>query len=190
MSTNASLSKNALTYGVIAGIVLIIYSVILYILDLTFFKPVLLGQVVGTVFVVVMMLIGTKNLRDKMMHGSISYGKAFLSAFLIGFIAFVISLLFSNLMSYVIDPGLQQKAIDYTIEKYSSSGRFSEEQIDLMIEQQKTMGSKPGLIILGQAFALIFMAIISAVAALITAAIQKKDDNSFESAMTGTEEQK
>jgi hypothetical protein len=190
MSTKASLLKNALTYGVIAGIVLIIYSVILYILDLTFVKPVLLGQVVGTVFVIVMMLLGTKNLRDKMMHGSISYGKAFLSAFLIGFVALIISLLFSNLLSYVIDPGLQQKGMDYMAEKWMSSGRFSEEQIDLMIEQQKTMGSKPGLIILGQAFALLFMAIISAVAALITAAIQKKEDSSFEGAMTGVEEQK
>ena len=111
MNPSNTLGKNALNYGIVAGLVLIVYSLFLYFFDLMFYKPFLLNNVVGALIVVVFMIIGTKHLRDAAMHGSMSYGKAFLSAFLIGLFAMIISLIFNNVLTYLIDPGIREKTI-------------------------------------------------------------------------------
>lgn len=192
MSTSATLGKNSLNYGIIAGLVLIVYSLLLYFFDLMFYKPFLLNNVVSFLIVIVFMVIGTKHLRDRIMHGSMSYGKAFLSAFLIGLFAMIISLIFSNILSYVIDPGIRDKAYQYSAEQMLKKGRFTEEQIEAMIEQQKQMSSKLWVVLIGQFFALLGIGLINAVIALVAAAFLKKEGDTFTDAMreVSSEEQK
>lgn len=192
MSTSATLGKNSLNYGIIAGLVLIVYSLLLYFFDLMFYKPFLLNNVVSFLIVIVFMVIGTKHLRDRIMHGSMSYGKAFLSAFLIGLFAMIISLIFSNILSYVIDPGIRDKAFQYSAEQMLKKGRFTEEQIEAMIEQQKQMSSKLWVVLIGQFFALLGIGLINAVIALVAAAFLKKEGDTFTDAMreVSSEEQK
>ena len=59
MNPSVSLGKNSLNYGIIAGMVLIVYSLLLYFFDAMFFKPFLFNNVVSTLIVVVFMVIGT-----------------------------------------------------------------------------------------------------------------------------------
>ncbi len=192
MSTSATLGKNSLNYGIIAGLVLIVYSLLLYFFDLMFYKPFLLNNVVSFLIVIVFMVIGTKHLRDRIMHGSMSYGKAFLSAFLIGLFAMIISLIFSNILSYVIDPGIRDKAYQYSAEQMLKKGRFTEEQIETKIEQLKQMTSNLKYVLISQFFALLVIGLINAVIALVAAAFLKKEGDTFTDAMreVSSEEQK
>jgi len=192
MSTSATLGKNSLNYGIIAGLVLIVYSLLLYFFDLMFYKPFLLNNVVSFLIVIVFMVIGTKHLRDRIMHGSMSYGKAFLSAFLIGLFAMIISLIFSNILSYVIDPGIRDKAFQYSAEQMLKKGRFTEEQIETKIEQLKQMTSNLKYVLISQFFALLVIGLINAVIALVAAAFLKKEGDTFTDAMreVSSEEQK
>jgi hypothetical protein len=183
MNPSVTLGKNSLNYGIIAGLVLIVYSLFLYFFDLMFYKPFLLGNVVGSLIVVAFMVIGTKHIRDAVMHGSMSYGKAFLSAFLIGLFAMVISLIFNNILNYVIDPTLIDKAMQFRAEQMLKKGRFTEEQIASMIEQQKQMSSKLWVILIGQFFALLGIALINAIISLIVAAFLKKEGDTFAEVM-------
>ena len=117
------------------------------------------------------------------MHGSMSYGKAFLSTFLIGILAMTISLIFNNILTYVIDPGIRDKAFQYTAEQMLKKGRLTEEQIETMIEQQKQMSSKLWVLLVGQFFALLGMGFINAIIALVTAAFLKKEGDTFADVM-------
>lgn len=182
-STSTTLGKNALNYGIIAGLILIVYGLLLYFFDAMFYKPFLLNSLVSYLIVIVFMVIGTKHLRDGSMHGRMSYGNAFLSTFLIGLIALAISQIFNNILSYVIDPGIQEKAFQFSAEKMMKSGRLSEEQIETIIEQQKQMSSKLWVILVGQLFALLGTGLITAIVALITAAFLKKEEDTFDDAM-------
>ncbi|MGB9745698.1 MAG: DUF4199 domain-containing protein [Bacteroidales bacterium] len=183
MNPSNTLGKNALNYGIVAGLVLIVYSLFLYFFDLMFYKPFLLNNVVGALIVVVFMIIGTKHLRDAAMHGSMSYGKAFLSAFLIGLFAMIISLIFNNVLTYLIDPGIREKAFEYSAEQMIKKGRITQEQVEAVIEQQKQMSSKLWVILIGQFFALLGVGIINAIIALIVAAFLKKEGDTFADAM-------
>jgi hypothetical protein len=192
MNPSVSLGKNSLNYGIVAGMVLIVYSLFLYFFDLMFYKPILLNNVVGALIVIVFMVIGTKHLRDAVMHGSMSYGKAFLSAFLIGLFAMAVSLIFNNILTYLIDPGIRDKAFQYSAEQMLKKGRSTEEQIEAMIEQQKQMSSKLWVVLIGQFFALLGIGLINAVVALVAAAFLKKEGDTFADVMqeVSPEEQK
>lgn len=183
MNPTQTLWRNSMNYGLIAGLILIVYALILYFLDMMFYKPFLVGQLPGIIVLLVFMMIGTKALRDQFMHGSITYGKAFLSAFLIGLIAMVLALIFSDILTYVIDPGLKEKALQFQAEKMLSSGKLTQEQIDTMLERQKEMSGKVWVIAIGQFFILLTDTVIAAVIALITAAIQKKEGDPFADAV-------
>jgi len=183
MKTSAIIWKNSLNYGLITGFVLIIYSLLLYITDMMFVKPFLLNNLVSFILMIVFMMVGTKHLRDKMLDGSISYSKAFLSAFLIGIIAIVLSLIFSNILTYVIDPGIKEKALQYQADKWLSKGKYTEDQINTIMEKQREMSGKGWIIVITQFFALLFSALIIVVIGLVTAAIQKKEGSAFAEAM-------
>ena len=86
-----SVSANALMYGAITGAVLIVYSLLMYILNLY------MNSTLGYVSYVILiggMVWGTFQYRKLCPNGFLSYGKAFTSSFLIGLIASVISIIY------------------------------------------------------------------------------------------------
>jgi hypothetical protein len=185
MAKVSNTMNNSFTYGVIAGFALIIFSLLLYFTNLMFYKPFLINSLINYLIVIVLMLAGTKNLRDKLLNGTITFGGAFLSAFMIGLIAMVISIIFSDILTYIIDPGLQDKAMQMQADKWLHSGRMTQDQVDSMLEKQKQMSGKWWVFLIGQ-FAILFVSgIVVSVLSLITAAIQKKEGDPFKQDMQG-----
>ncbi len=101
---NPSVLINALNWGVIIGLVSIVYSVILYMLNLTFNQA--LGYA-SVIIIIVGLAIAMKNYRDKVLDGVLPFGKAFGFGILIIIVAALLGSIFTYLLYAVIDTGLK-----------------------------------------------------------------------------------
>lgn len=102
--------KANLTNGLILGIVGIMYSLVMYFLDLTF------NQIQGYVFIVVqigLIYFLLKSYRDNFMHGQITYGQSLGAGMIIFLYSAVIVAVYTYLLYTVIDSGLVAKQLAF-----------------------------------------------------------------------------
>jgi hypothetical protein len=176
MEKNTSIWKHTLTNGVILGLVLIIYTVLLYITNLTFNLS--LG-LLSYVIIIGGIFLGTKSYRDKVLDGAITYGNALVVGILIAVFAGILSALFSYILTTWIDPGMVEKGFKVMEEKFLSRG-MSEDQVEMIMNRARENASTIKTLLYG----IIGSAVIGTIISLITAAILKKEKNPL---MEGTE---
>ena len=168
-----SLGKNAMTYAAILGGVGVVYNLILWLMGLTFNKP--LGYV-SILFTLGIMFWGTKEYRDKQLGGFITYSKALNSNFKIGFYASIISAIYMFVLYTFIDPTLlaqmRQIGIDAAMAKNSN---LSQDQIEQGMDKVKFFMSPAFL----ASVALIGGAVSSIILGLLVAIFQKKEKPLF-----------
>jgi hypothetical protein len=167
-----SLLKASMNYGLITGLIVIVYSLILYLLNLTFNQA--LGYI-SILLIAVCIYLFTKQYRDKTNGGNIAFGQAFGLGILIGVFAAVLLSFFSFLQVTYIDPSLINKQLEITQEALLKQG-MSEDQIEQAINLSKKMMT-PGMMFLMSILSFTFF---SAIISLITSAILKKNKNPFE----------
>jgi hypothetical protein len=154
--------KSNLTYGLILGLAGIVYSLVMYFLDLS------LNKTQGYVFIVI--LIGVmyfllKSYRDNYMHGQISYGQSVGAGVIISLYYVLIMAVFTYILYTVIDPGLVNKQLAMAEEGARAKGNLTEAQIETAMKfTGKFM--KPGVmaissIIMGMIWGTILSLIIS-----------------------------
>ena len=164
---NTSVFMNAFTWGIIIGLVSIVYSVILYMLDQVF------NQYLGYISIVILiagLALAVKGYRDNILEGEISFGKAFGFGVLVSVVAGVLGAIYNYLLYTVIDPDLQQKALEFAAERLLEQG-VPESQIEPTMEISKRLMS-PVISSIGAVFGTtLFGTIIS----LVVAAIFKKE---------------
>jgi hypothetical protein len=180
MNEKPTFWKSSLTSGVILGIVLIIYSVILYMLNLNMNKT--LGYV-NYVFIIGGLIWFTKSYRDNSLNGTMSYGQALGYSTIMVVTAALISSIYSYVLMKYIDPSLIEKIIALGEQEMINQG-MSDDQIEMAQSMQKKF-MQPGLMnIIG----FITFSILSFIVALITSAIVKKEGDPYKSAMQEVEE--
>ena len=179
MERNISFSTPAVQYGLIAGVVYALGLVILYLLGDYYF--------IGTFamffsfrmipfFIAAAIAVYAGSAQKKLNGGYISFANAFLTVLLAMLISEAFFILTMWLLYNVVDPDLAMRGKEMTLAKieetYYSLG-MDEEQIDEAMQIVESQDFSYGLktILLGA----LFSAIISAVIALITAAIIKKE---------------
>jgi hypothetical protein len=165
---NPSVLINALNWGVIIGLVAIVYSVILYMLNLTF------NQALGYASVIIIiagLAIAMKNYRDKVLDGVLPFGKAFGFGILIIIVAALLGTIFTYLLYAVIDTGLSEKMLEYTSEKMLARG-LPESQLDLVLERAEKFQKPLPIAITGFISSVLGGVVLS----LIMAAIFKKEE--------------
>jgi hypothetical protein len=168
MEQKTSTLNYSLKWGVIIGIVLVIYTLLLYVFDLSLNRA--LGWIANIIMLIAVFLI-VKNYRDKINNGLISFGNAFSVSFLTMLFSGIISAIFAYLLYNYIAPELIDKLVAFQEEKLLSRGIPED-----MIEAQINMGRKfmsPGFIAL---FALGGTIIFGAIISLIIALILKKEN--------------
>lgn len=167
-----SIAKNAANYGLILGLAIVIYTLILHFLgaDQNQF-----AAWVNMAFMIVAIQVGTKHFRDKIQGGYISYGRAVGSGMLIVLFAGVIHAFFIYVLYTYISPEGLQEILIQTEENMMQQGS-SDEEIEMATKLLEAV-TTPLLL----AFATIFSSgFWGLVISLITSAFLKKEKSIFE----------
>jgi Protein of unknown function (DUF4199) len=111
--------KTNLTNGLILGLIGIVYSLIVYFLDLYFNKA------QGYIFLLIqvaLLFFLMKSYRDNFMHGQITYGQSVGAGVIICLYYAVIMAIFSYILYALIDPGLVVKQLAIAEESMVKKG--------------------------------------------------------------------
>jgi hypothetical protein len=134
MENKVSVWKANLNTGVILGLIGIVYTLIMWFLDLT------LAQWQGIVFLLILVVaifLGIKAYRDNYLQGFITYGQSMGAGVVIMLYYSLITAVFAYILYGIIDPGLIDKLMAQTEQTLLDRG-LSEG----MIEQQMGFQSK------------------------------------------------
>jgi hypothetical protein len=132
--------KSNLTNGLILGLVGVVYSLIVYFLDLTFNSY---QGYVGMVVQLGVLYFLLKSYRDNFRHGQITYGQSVGAGVIIFLYYGIIIAIFTYLLYTVIDPGLVKKSLAFAEETMLKKG-VPQAAIDAgMAMQEKIM--KPAI---------------------------------------------
>ncbi len=166
-----SVFQNGLKYGLYTGVASVLFSLLLFSLDVSRESYL---QWVSWVILIIGIVLATINYRDKINGGHITFGNAFMTGLYVVIVNSILVMIYSYMYFTWIDPGFTQAMLENVEQKLLDRGMSDE-----MIEQQLAMTEKfmkPGFMIFwGLFMSVIFGAIIS----LITSAILKKEDDSF-----------
>jgi hypothetical protein len=119
MEETANPWKSNLTNGLILALVGIIYSLVMYFLDLS------LNKTQGYVFIliqVVLLYLLIKSYRDNVKHGLITYGEAVGAGVIICLYYAIAMAVFTYILFALIDPGLIDKQLALTEEAMIKKG--------------------------------------------------------------------
>lgn len=173
--------KNNMNFGAIAGFALIIVTVIFYFFNLE------QNYVASFIFYVVLIgviVIGTRFLRDKILLGHISYGRALGSGTAISLFASIIVAFYMFLFLKFIDTSAIEKMFSMMEDSMYQQG-MPEEQIDMAMEMSRKF-TTPFTIALGTVFSYVFWGFLFS---LITSIFIKKKSNSYDAAMSEIEKE-
>ena len=169
MENKPNVWKNGLNWGVITGLVTIIYSTLMYFLGLN------LESWTGWISYIILIggiVYGTIQYRDNVRGGTISYAQALGFGVIIALVVAIISAIYSLVLS-VIDPGIIDQILEKAQEEMLKQG-LSDDQVEQAIEMQKKFMS-PGIIAAMIVPGMTFMGFIFS---LITSIFLKKEDTS------------
>ncbi len=147
MEKKRSIWKETLNYGIIYGLITVVFSVLTYMFDLTFktwiiWPSMLLGLVV--------LFFLLRSYRDHYNSGYITYGKSVGAGVIISIYAAIISALYVYVLYTFIDPGLMEKSLAFAEAKMLEKG-LPESAIEQGMEMQSKL-MKPWFTALGTVF--------------------------------------
>jgi FtsH-binding integral membrane protein len=183
--------KDALKPGLILSLVLIIFSVAVYIFDLitiSLFAGVLIGLVSLVLYIIVMFFL-IKSYRTDKLSGIMKYGKAFGFAVIIGLYSSVILTTYNYTFTNFIDPDYEKNItlkMQEMTEQYMLDQGVPDEVIEAQMKKTEKQLEKSTLRKTVTSFAgnLVF----ALIAALIASAFAKKNEDPYQEAMQDLEE--
>lgn len=133
--------KANLTNGFILGLIGVVYSLVIYFLDLSFSKA---QAPIFLVIQIVVLFFLLKSYRDNYRHGQITFGQSVGAGVIMCFYYAVIMAVFTYILYTVIDTGLTAKQLAFTESKMVEKG-LPQASIDAgMAIQEKIM--KPAIL--------------------------------------------
>lgn len=164
---NEIIKKNGIQYGLYIGLITILLTVIVYVIDLS-----LLGWVNGLSFLIIIVLsciLISKT--KKQLKGVITFKEAFTTFFIATIVSVVISMAFSYILFKIVDPEaneyLKEITIKSTVEMLEKFGTPSSE-IDKAVEKiEKTDNFSIGSILQGTVIAILIYSVIGLILAAI-----------------------
>lgn len=165
--------KSAMTFGLITGIILVIYTLLLYMTDNYISKSTFLGILQWIIFTGGL-YYGIKHYRDQFSGGYITYGRSLGLGVLISVFVGVILGIFTYLLYAVIDPELMEKSMKLAQEEMLKSG-MSEERVEAATKMQRTFNS-PTMMLFSSVFS---FALIGTIISLVVSIFTKKEKPIF-----------
>jgi len=169
MEQKTNVWKENLTNGLILGLIGVVYTLVMYFLDLT------LNKIQGYVFLLILIVtlyFLVKSYRDNYLHGYMTYGQAVGAGVVIFLYYSIIIAIFTYILYAVIDPGLIDKQLAAAEELMAKRG-LPQEAMDAGLKIQKKM-MKPEIMALMGIFGSMLSGVIMS---LIVAIFAKKEGN-------------
>lgn len=164
MENKVSIWKNSVNYGVIAGILMVAFSLIQWLLGMMEVKGL---SMVGYLILAFVMYIGAKAWRDKFNNGFMSYGEAFKTGFYITLISAVIGVLYQYVFLNFIDPEFivnQLAKAEETI--LEANPNISDADLDRAMEMSAKFTNGSMIAIMSLVVSVIFGTILAAIVAI------------------------
>ena len=169
--------KNAMTYGLILGLALIIMHLVQYILDV--YKPPFWVSLLNYVLIIGVLVYGTIRYRDDELEGYIPYGKAVGFGVLISLFASIVYGFYFFLLTTIFDPTYIDGVYVMLEELYLEQG-MSEDQVEMAIEMAKKF-QNPTMLMISSVLGFVLMGTLFS---LISSIFLKKEKPLFENAET------
>ena len=158
----------ALKYGIMAGLVSFIFSIILYLTALYLNQGL---QWIAYLFLIGGIILSIKELRDKVQNGNITFGQGFGNGFYVTLVFTILSIIFSLLMTQVIAPDMMNEILKMSEQKMIDRG-MSDEQVEIAMNWTRKFMTPMWM----SAWILIWNVIVGVILSLIVAGILKKDN--------------
>lgn len=165
--------RSTMTMGLITGLILIIYTLLLYATD-NLLNPNFFLGILNYLILIAGIVIGTRNFRDQSLEGYISYGKALGYGVVLCVFTGIVFGIFNYLLYEVIDPDLMEKSMKVIQEEMLNRG-LPADQVETMSEMQRNFRT-PFMMMIGSVFTYAFLGLIFS---LVTSAFLKKDKPMF-----------
>lgn len=165
-----SIIKSALMPGLYLGIILIVYALLMYLLDVHRESA---WNYLSFLWMAIGLFIAMTSIRDKTLGGSISYGQAFGAGFWTGFFAAIIGTIFTYFYFTYINPEIITEILldseEQMLEKYPN---MSDEDIDNALVLTEKFTSGPVMTI----FSFLMNLLSATVLSLIIAIFVKREE--------------
>lgn len=168
---NVTVSNTAMRYGIIVGLISVIYSFVLAMLDETMNRG--LGAV-AYLFLIVGMVMAFKYFKNHN-HGYMSYGQGLGIGTLMSLIVGLLSSIFMYIYIKFVDPEMMNRAMEMQRVQMEERG-MDDAQIDQAMEMAGKFSSPELMIVFGT----LGFVVIGFIIALIVAAIMKNARPEFE----------
>ena len=169
MEQKVNVWRANLTSGLILGMAGIVYTLVIYFLDMTFNKS------MGYIFLLLaifLLYFLVKSYRDNYLHGIITYGQAVGAGVIIFLYYSILAAIFTYLLYKVIDPALPAKMIAFMEETMLEKG-IPEASLDAVMAIQKKI-FKPEIM---APFSIINNMLFGTVISLIIGVFVRKEGN-------------
>jgi len=136
MEQKRSMWKETLNYGIIMGLVTVVFSVLTYMFDLTFKTWIIWPTVLLGIIVLFFLL---RSYRDHYNNGYIAYGKSVGAGVIINIYSALIAAVYIYLLYSVIDPDLVDKSLAISEERMQAmmaKRGLPEGSLDAMMDRQ------------------------------------------------------
>jgi len=166
--------RSTMTMGLITGLALIIYTLLLYATNNLLRQNFLLG-ILNYIILIAGIIIGTRSYRDQALQGFITYGKALGYGVVLCVFTGIVFGIFTYLLYEVIDPGLMEQNMKIIQEEMLNQG-VSPERVETMTEMQRQFRT-PFMMLIGSIFSYSLLGLIFS---LVTSAFLRKDPPIFD----------
>jgi len=163
--------KHLMNWGGILGLILIVYSLALYLLDLSESQP---AQWVSYLVMAALIFLASKAKRDEL-GGFISYGQALGIGVGVAFFSSIMVAFYTYIFFHFIDPDMLEQLILRAEDQLYDNG-MPDDQIEMAMSYTRKL-MQPGPM---AAMVVLTYTLVGFVVSLITSAIVKKEDSSFE----------
>jgi hypothetical protein len=114
---NEIIKKNGITYGIITGVISVLITTILYVVNIELFVSPWVGFSSIAIYIIIGILLLSKTKKE--LNGIFSFKDAFTTYFISAVIGILISVAFNIILFNFIDPGMKDTIKDLTI-KYTT----------------------------------------------------------------------
>lgn len=171
MENKPSTAIVSLGYGVIIALAIIVFSLILFLLNLAKGSGL---EYLSYLILLAGLFLAQINFRNKYQGGFITYGKAFTLGMLTSIFLSVIMGIYTYIFFQYIDPGAMEEAMTIVEQQMMDQGLS-----DMQIEQGMAIASKFQSVGMYTVFAIVGNFLIGMILSLITAIFVKKEDTEF-----------